>query len=170
MLYSDELHVHVTIPMALTSLDQVMAIPAMAKIHLKTNVTLPGGVDVPITYANTAFLTGTDPSSGQPNCELRIVLQRTDLQTLGLVPTNDADGVDEKTWYDWGDQDSSIEHNLTDSMAFDAASPAVSLGQASNYGHLSDQPPKKPNSPLDKTYLKEAGREVITVSIGGLGR
>jgi hypothetical protein len=159
MLFGDNTLVHVTIPMAFTSLSQMTAIPELSKIHLSTNVTLPAGVDVPLTAANCVLTPGTNST------DLKITLTRQQIQNLGLLPAQDQDNIDEKTWYDWGSQDPTSTHNLTDSQAFAAASPAVSLGQCTSYGHLTDQPP---NSPLDKTYLEAAGREVITASIGGL--
>ena len=126
-------------------------------LTVKTFETMPSGVQIPISTANTTYSLNGD------TFEIRKTLSRTELKTLGLLPSQDDDGVFEKAWMDTGSDNPTADSNLSDGLAFDSLS-AVLRGRSTNYGTLEDDPP---NSPLHVSFFQAAGVEIITVECKG---
>ena len=128
-------------------------------LTVKTAGTCPAGASVPI--GDDATLVNTSGKS-----EIRISKTRSQLKTLGLLPENDNDGVNEMAWYDIGDDNLSSASNLSDSRAF-AGLGYQFRGQILKpiMGNLDSNPPISINS---ESFYKSAGCEIITAHIGGV--
>ena len=122
-------------------------------LTIKTSGTRPAGASVPI--GNGVIVN----SSGKS--EIRIVLTRQQLKTLGLLPTRDNDGVNEMAWVDVPDQDG---QDLSDSTAFSALGYAF-RGKATvtSEQNLNASPPISQRS---LSFMKAAGCEVLSASYG----
>ena len=111
-----------------------------------------------VAFATTDQFVQNDNSS-----EVRITKTRDQLKSLGLLPTNEEDGVDEKASNDIGENDPARPSNLTDSIAFWAI-VAESRHAATHSGNM-DYPP--PSSRASKVFFKSAGVEYVRVEYGG---
>ena len=120
-------------------------------LTLKTSKTMPTGVQIPISTANTTY------SLKGNSFEIRKTLSGTELKSLGLLPQNNS-GTFSKAWLDTGSDNPSSDSNLSDGLAFETLN-AVSRGRSTNYGTLEDVPP---NSPLHVSFFQAAGVEIIT--------
>ena len=129
------------------SLDHFLALTPLKTIKLKTNGTKPDGVDFTVTNQNATFANGV----------VRVELTRQQLKDLGLIPNQDADSVAEKSWYDVSN--ATADSSLADSEAFAAGVAGELRGRCSPDGTLEDDPE---NSPLDHSFFKAAGVEIIT--------
>jgi len=126
-------------------------------LTIKTSGTAPSGVSVPISMQNTTY------SFNGNTFEIRKTLSRTELKSLGLLPTEDNDGIFEKAWMDTGSDNPSESSNLSDGLAFETLN-AVSRGRSTNYGDLESIPT---NSPLHISFFQAAGVEIVTVECAG---
>jgi hypothetical protein len=127
-------------------------------LTIKTTGTAPDGENYTLTTQNTTLVQGDDYS------ELRVALSRADLKSLGVLPSQEDDGITEKAWYDTGDPNYSATSNLRDGEAFESAMSATSRGRCTQVGDLNSTPP---NSPLDASFFKAAGVEIITAEYSG---
>ena len=93
--------------------------------------------------------------------ELRVALTRSQLISLGVLPSQESDSVTEKAWYDTGFDTTVSYPNLLDGHAFDNGMSAEIRGQCTQaiYGGFDSTPP---NSPLDNSFFKAGGVEIIT--------
>jgi len=126
-------------------------------VTVKTAGTCPSGSSV-LIGDDTAFVN----SSGKS--EIRISKTRQQLISLGLLPSDNDDGVNEMTWYDVGDDNLSSESNLSDSRAFAGLGYQL-RGQILKpiMGNLNSDPPISINS---GSFYKSAGCEIITAHFG----
>ena len=126
-------------------------------LTIKTSGTRPAGASVPI--GNGTIVN----SSGKS--EIRIALTRQQLKSLGLLPSRNEDGVNEMTWLDMGNPDSSQSSNLTDSEAFSALGYQF-RGKATvdSTKTLESTPP---NSIPSESFFKAAGCEIVSTTYGG---
>ena len=130
-----------------------------SSLTIKTSGTCPAGVSVPIpddaTFVNL---------SGRS--EMRISKTRQQLKALGLLPSQDEDGVNEMAVYDVGSIAGIDGSNLSDSNAFlalGAAERGVATGEPSQM--LTSDPPR---ASLSESFLRAAGCEIMVVTYGGL--
>ena len=153
LLDDEDLRIRIRIAPAIATLD-LCRLAMGSNICVKTFGTCPMGVDIPIEAAD--FSVYSDHS------EIRVTKTRQQLVSLGLLPQNDDDGVDEMAWLDMANLSESSGQNLSDSLAF-ATLGYVDRGQASNDSTqtLESNPQ---NSIPSESYFKAAGREVISVS------
>ena len=124
-------------------------------LTVRTTGTCPAGASVPI--GDDAVLVNSADKS-----EIRITKTRQQLISLGLLPSNNDDGVNEMAVYDVGTQSGSNGSDLSDSNAFmelGMAERGVATGDPSLT--LESTPPM---AHLSETFLKAAGCEIITVS------
>lgn len=122
-------------------------------VKIRSSGTAPNGQDFTMTSQNTTLVQGSGYS------ELRVALTRSQLISLGVLPSQENDSVTEKAWHDSGSTAPGSESTLVDGQAFDAGMSAESRGQSTSYGDLNSSPP---NSPLDESFILSAGREIIT--------
>ena len=142
------------LPLASTELLRALG----EQIVVKTSGTRPSGVSVPIDASATFVQTST-------HSEVRISKTREELKTLGLVPANDEDGVDEMAWLDMAAAGSS--QSLVDSEAF-AGLGHADRGTASRLDPLRTLDSSPPNSVPSESYFKAAGREIVMATCGGV--
>ena len=98
--------------------------------------------------------------------EIKITKSRSQLIALGLLPSQDEDGVDESASYDVGKLDGNEGSDLTDCFAFEQM-PKAYRGRASNEPTLTLNS-NPPNSKLSESFFKAAGAETLAVSYGGV--
>ena len=124
-------------------------------VKIKTSGTAPNGQDFTMTSQNTTLVQGSGYS------ELRVALTRSQLISLGVLPSQESDSVTEKAWYDTGFDTTVSAPNLLDGQAFNNGMSAEIRGQCTQaiYGGLDSTPP---NSPLDNSFFKAGGVEIIT--------
>lgn len=127
-------------------------------LKIKTSGTAPSGQDFTLTSQNTTLVQGSGYS------EMRVALSRSQLISLDVLPSQENDSVTEKAWYDTGDPNSGATANLLDGEAFESNMSATSRGRCTQVGDLNSSPP---NSPLDGSFFKAAGVEIITAEYGG---
>ena len=153
VLDDEDLRVKVTIAPQLQSIAQCREMFGDT-LTIKTSGTCPSGVSVPIP--DDAAVVDLEGKS-----EIRVSKTRQQLKTLGLLPQNDEDGVNEMAWLDMGSPDSSQPSNLTDSEAFSALGYQF-RGKATvdSTKTLESTPP---NSIPSESFFKAAGCEVVSV-------
>lgn len=156
ILFEDKMRIKVHIPIEFSSLSAMVKIQELGKLTITTSGTKPTGADYTLMDSNCTFTSGTGFS------EIRVELTRDELTALGCLPTNDKDGIDEKSWYDAGEAGGRV-HNLSDGLAFDKGSSAASRLRCTKQGRLADA---TPSSPLDKTFLEAAGAEIVIAEVG----
>ena len=124
-------------------------------VKIRSSGTAPNGQDFTMTSQNTTLVQGSGYS------ELRVALTRSQLISLGVLPSQENDSVTEKAWYDTGFDTAVSYPNLLDGRAFDNGMSAEIRGQCTQaiYGGLDSTPP---NSPLDNSFFKAGGVEIIT--------
>ena len=124
-------------------------------VKIRSSETAPNGQDFTMTSQNTTLVQGSGYS------ELRVALTRSQLISLGVLPSQESDSVTEKAWYDTGFDTTVSAPNLLDGQAFNNGMSAEIRGQCTQaiYGGLDSTPP---NSPLDNSFFKAGGVEIIT--------
>lgn len=158
VLDDEELRVKVGVAPQVGSLAQFRRLFGDA-LTVRTSGTCPEGVSVPI--GDDVALVGSSGGS-----EMRMSLSRRRLASLGLLPSEDDDGVDEMSAYDVGTLAGSGGSDLSDCLAFERMDLAR-RGRASNERTQTlDSCP--PNSKLSQSFFKAAGAEVLSVTYGGV--
>lgn len=129
-----------------------------SNVVVSTSGTCPTGVAIPVA-ASEFFNYGT-------NSEIRMTRTRAQLIELGLLPSQDEDGVDEMAWIDMANLAADSGQNLSDSEAFSALGHEF-RGKATldSAKGLDSQPP---NSIPSESFFKAAGCEVVSVEYGGV--
>ena len=157
LLDDEELRLRVTVSPAIADFDLFRRVMG-SNVVVSTSDTCPTGVAIPIA-ASEFFGGGT-------NSEIRMSRTRAQLVELGLLPSQDEDGVDEMAWIDMGAVDSGMPSNLTDSEAFSSIGYA-SRGKATRdtTKTLNSTPP---NAQPSDSFFKAAGCELVTVEYGGM--
>ena len=158
VLDDEELRIKIEIVPQITSLAQCRQAFGYF-LTVKTAGTCPAGMTVLV--GDDATLVN---SSGKS--EIRISNTRQQLIALGLLPSQNADGVNEMAWYDVGNDNLSSESNLSDSRAF-AGLGYQFRGQILMpiMGNLDSDPPISINS---ESFYKSAGCEIVTAHFGGV--
>jgi len=125
-------------------------------ITIKTSGTCSQGATVSL---DNAVFSNVDGKS-----EIRMSRSFSQLKQLGLLPSQDDDGIDEMAWVDMGDADPSQPSNLTDSEAFATLGyqfRGKATGDTSNT--LESTPP---NASPSESFFKAAGCEVVSLAYG----
>ncbi len=156
VLDNESLRVQVTVAPQMGSLSAVQQKWGNSLV-IKTSGTCPqGGL---VSLDDAVFLNCGDRS------EIRVMLSFLRLRQLGILPSQDEDGVDEMAWYDIGDDDPASLSNLSDSNAF------AQLGYAfrgkilqPSLGNLDSYPPVSSNS---ESFYQSGGVEIVTAHYGG---
>ena len=157
LLEGENLRVRVKISPAIETLELCRLVMG-SNLCVKTTGTCPDGVDIPVAAAD--FTVYTDHS------EIRVTKTFAQLKTLGLLPSQDEDGIDEMAVYDVGSIAGIDGSNLSDSSAFlalGAAERGVATGESSQM--LTSDPPR---ASLSESFLKAAGCEIMAVTYGGV--
>ena len=157
ILDDEVLRIRVRISPAIATLDLCRLVMG-SNILVKTSGTCPNGAEVPIEAAD--FSVYPDRS------EIRMTKTFAQLKSLGILPQNDEDGVDEMGWMDIGDVDSSKPSNLTDSEAFSALGYQFRGKATGDVSKTLESSP--PNSIPSESFFKAAGCEVISAEYGGM--
>ena len=124
-------------------------------LTVKTAGTCPEGVSVPI--GDDALLVN---SSGKS--EIRIAKTRQQLKSLGVLPENDNDGVDEMAWVDIVE---TSDQSYADSEAFSSLGYQFRGKATSDNTKTLESTP--PNSVPSESFFKAAGCEVATAEYCG---
>ena len=103
-------------------------------------------------------------SSGKS--EVRIAMSRQQLKSLGLLPENDNDGVNEMAWIDMGSTDPTQPSNLTDSEAFSTLNYEFRGKATQDATKTLESTP--PNAHPSESFFKAAGCEVVTAEYSGI--
>lgn len=157
LLDDEDLRISIRITPAIPTLDLCRSIMG-SNVVASTSGTCPDGVAIPIVPSEFTNC-GT-------HSEIRMMRTRAQLVELGLLPSQDEDGVDEMASYDVGTLAGVDGSDLSDSLAFEGMALAH-RGRASNERTLTlDSTP--PNSELSESFFKAAGAEVLSVSYGGV--
>ena len=156
VLDDEELRIKIEISPQLQSLAQCRQMFGNSMI-VKTSGTCPLGASVPI--GDDASLVDLSVKS-----EIRISKPRQQLISLGLLPSQDDDGVNEMSVYDVGTLGGYKGSDLSDSAAF-ASLVYQWRGKATNERSLNLRS-IPPNAMLSKTFFKAAGCEVLEVVYG----
>lgn len=127
-------------------------------LKISTSGTAPNGRSYALSAGNAGLVQMSDSS------EIRVAIGRAELRAIGALPQLEHDGVIEKAWFDVGDSNPNQSSNLTDGQYFGTFMSGESRGQSTKYGNLESGPA---NSPIDKTFVKAAGVEIIRCSYGG---
>lgn len=157
LLDDEDLRISIRITPAIPTLDLCRSVMG-SNVVVSTSGTCPDGVSIPIVPSEFTNC-GT-------HSEIRMMRTRAQLVELGLLPSQDEDGVDEMASYDVGTLAGVDGSDLSDSLAFEGMALAH-RGRASNERTLTlDSTP--PNSGLSESFFKAAGAEVLSVSYGGV--
>lgn len=157
LLDDEDLRISIRITPAIPTLDLCRSIMG-SNVVASTSGTCPDGVAIPIVPSEFTNC-GT-------HSEIRMMRTRAQLVELGLLPSQDEDGVDEMASYDVGTLAGVDGSDLSDSLAFEGMALAH-RGKASNERTLTlDSTP--PNSGLSESFFKAAGAEALSVSYGGV--
>ena len=157
LLDGENLRVRVKISPAIETLELCRLVMG-SNLCVKTAGTCPAGVDIPVTAADFMVYSG--------HSEIRVTKTFAQLKTLGLLPSQDEDGIDEMAVYDVGSIAGIDGSNLSDSSAFlalGAAERGVATGESSQM--LTSDPPR---ASLSESFLKAAGCEIMAVTYGGV--
>ena len=155
VLDDEELRIKIEIAPQVSSLAQCRQMFGDS-LTVKTSGTCPEGVSVAI--GNNATLVNTSGKS-----EVRIAKTRQQLKSLGLLPENDNDGVDEMAWLDVPETSG---QDLSDSMAFSALGYEF-RGKAvvATNPNLEASPPISQRSP---SFMQAAGCEMVLAAYGNV--
>lgn len=157
LLDDEDLRISIRITPAIPTLDLCRSVMG-SNVVVSTSGTCPDGVAIPIVPSEFTNC-GT-------HSEIRMMRTRAQLVELGLLPSQDEDGVDEMASYDVGTLAGVDGSDLSDSLAFEGMALAH-RGKASNERTLTlDSTP--PNSGLSESFFKAAGAEALSVSYGGV--
>jgi hypothetical protein len=170
ILFDEKTRIRTRFSLKFNSLSMLTASTQLDKLIIKTSATKKSGVDYLLTNQTCTFASGMD-SVGREFSDIRVELTRSQLQSLGCLPQNEEDGVDEQCWYDVGDDDSLSLHNLSDGRAFDSWGYPLyrgdeKRGHCTYSGNLKSTPPNSPLIKDEKSFLKAAGVEYIVSSFG----
>ena len=151
VLDDEELRIKITVAPQLQTLAQCRQMFGNS-LSIKASGTCPSGTSVPI--GDDALFVN---SSGKS--EIRIAKTRQQLISLGLLPSQNDDGVNEMAW---ADIVQTAGQSLADSEAFSSLS-YVFRGKATRdtSTNLESTPP---NSVPSTTYMKSAGCEILTAT------
>ena len=157
LLDDENLRIRIKISPAIPNLNLCQLIMG-SNVVVSTSGSCIQGIKIPIASADFCVY---DTYS-----EIKISKTRSQLIALGLLPSQDEDGVDESASYDVGTLDGNEGSDLTDCFAFEQM-PKAHRGRASNETTLTlnSQPP---NSKLSESFFKAAGAEILAVSYGGV--
>ena len=154
VLDNEPLRIKIEVAPCLQSLAQCAQIFGES-LAIKTAGTCPAGATLLLVGNSTiSHLSGKS--------EVRISQTRQQLKTLGLVPVNNEDGVNEMAWMDIAETDG---QSLSDSVAFSTLGYAF-RGKAT-LDSLTNLESEPPNSAPSMTFMKAAGCEVVTATFGG---
>ena len=157
LLDDEELRIRVTVTPAIADFDLFRRVMG-SNVVVSTSGTCPTGVAIPVS-ASEFFVGGT-------NSEIRMTRTRAQLIELGLLPSQDEDGVDEMAWIDMANLAADSGQDLSDSEAFsslgDEFRGKATLDSAKG---LDSQPP---NSIPSESFFKAAGCEVVSAEYGGV--
>ncbi len=123
-------------------------------VTVKTSGTRPAGVAVPIP--DDAAIVSLSGKS-----EIRLTKTRQQLKAIGLLPSQDEDGVNEMAWIDIVQ---TAGQSLADSEAFATLGYAFRGKATCETSETLDATP--PNSAPSVSYIKSAGAEILTVAYG----
>ena len=96
--------------------------------------------------------------------EIRMSRSFSQLKQLGLLPSQDDDGIDEMAWVDMGDADPSQPSNLTDSEAFATLGYQFRGKATCDTSNTLESTP--PNASPSESFFKAAGCEVVSLAYG----
>ena len=157
LLDDEELRIRVTVTPAIADFDLFRRVMG-SNVVVSTSGTCPTGVAIPVS-ASEFFVGGT-------NSEIRMTRTRAQLIELGLLPSQDEDGVDEMAWIDMANLAADSGQDLSDSEAFSSLGyefrGKATLDSAKG---LDSQPP---NSIPSESFFKAAGCEVVSAEYGGV--
>lgn len=157
LLDDEELRIRVTVTPAIADFDLFRRVMG-SNVVVSTSGTCPTGVAIPVS-ASEFFVGGT-------NSEIRMTRTRAQLIELGLLPSQDEDGVDEMAWIDMANLAADSGQDLSDSEAFSSLGyefrGKATLDSAKG---LDSQPP---NSISSESFFKAAGCEVVSAEYGGV--
>ena len=154
LLDDEKLRIRVTVTPALADFDLFRRVMG-SNVVVSTSGTCPTGVAIPV--AASEFF------SGGTNSEIRMTRTRAQLIDLGLLPSQDEDGVDEMAWID---VPATEVQDLSDSEAFSELGYAF-RGKATESSSV-DLEATPPVSVRSKSFFKAAGCEVVSVEYGGV--
>ena len=157
LLDDENLRIRIKISPAIPNLNLCQLIMG-SNVVVSTSGSCIEGIKIPIASADFCVY---DTYS-----EIKITKSRSQLIALGLLPSQDEDGVDELASYDVGKLDGNEGSDLTDCFAFEQMSKAY-RGRASNEPTLTLNS-NPPNSKLSESFFKAAGAETLAVSYGGV--
>jgi len=154
LLDNEDLKIKIKISPAIQTFDLCKLIMG-SNVVVKTSGTCPSGAAIPIASSEFENFSGYS--------EIKLTRTRAQLIALGLLPSQDDDGVDEMAWLDMA---SGSGQSLADSEAF------AGLGYADRGTSCSDASKTltstPPNSIPSESYFKAAGREIVVVAYGGV--
>ena len=157
LLDDEELRIRVTVTPAIADFDLFRRVMG-SNVVVSTSGTCPTGVAIPVS-ASEFFVGGT-------NSEIRMTRTHAQLIELGLLPSQDEDGVDEMAWIDMANLAADSGQDLSDSEAFSSLGyefrGKATLDSAKG---LDSQPP---NSIPSESFFKAAGCEVVSAEYGGV--
>ena len=157
LLDDEELRIRVTVTPAIADFELFRRVMG-SNVVVSTSGTSPTGVAIPVS-ASEFFVGGT-------NSEIRMTRTRAQLIELGLLPSQDEDGVDEMAWIDMANLAADSGQDLSDSEAFSSLGyefrGKATLDSAKG---LDSQPP---NSIPSESFFKAAGCEVVSAEYGGV--
>ncbi|MGN0833588.1 MAG: hypothetical protein ACI4RD_08085 [Kiritimatiellia bacterium] len=157
LLDDEDLKVKIKISPAIPTFDLCRQIMG-SNVVVATSGTCPDGAAVPIAAAE--FVNFSSHS------EIKLTKTREQLSALGLLPSQDEDGVEEMAAYDVGTLAGSGGSDLSDCFAFEQMAKAC-RGRVTNELSLTlDANP--PTSGPSESFFKAAGAEVLTVFYGGV--
>lgn len=153
LLDDEDLRIRVEISPALPDFDTCRLVMG-SNIVVRTSGTCPTGVQIPLVES--------DFTNRNWRTEIRITRTRSQLKSLGLLPSTDEDGINEMSVYDIGTLDGVNGSDLSDSLSFEGLGMNF-RGRATGEAALTlcSTPP---NSRLSESFFKSAGAEVISVS------
>ena len=154
LLDDEALRIRVAVTPVLADFDLFRRVMG-SNVVVSTSGTCPTGVAIPI--AASEFF------SGGTNSEIRMTRTRAQLVELGLLPSQDEDGVDEMAWID---VPTTEVQDLSDSEAFSELGYAF-RGKATEASTV-DLEASPPVSARSKSFFKAAGCEVVSVAYGGV--
>ena len=158
VLDDEPLRIKIEIAPCLQSLAQCTQIFGES-LTIRTAGTCPAGAAISLVGNSTV-------SQLSGKSEVRISRNRQQLILLGLLPSNNDDGVNEMAWLDMADMSPLSNQNTLDSEAF-AALAFESRGSACRDPALTlDSDP--PNSMPTASYFKAAGREIVVAAYQGV--
>ena len=153
VLSDEDLKIGIQIKPKVTFMDEVIG--ALGGEYTIFTATNPEGASVAFS-ATDPFVQNDDSS------EIRITRTRAELKTLGLLPANEEDGVDEMAWVDIVQTQG---QSYADSEAF--ATLGYAFRGKATLDATQSLESSPPNSIPTASFFKAAGCELISVAYGG---